>query len=292
LALVCLILFCRPAASAANSAFGDTPVPASELFAPKNLVAWCIVPFDARHRGPHDRVDMLARLGFTQYAWDWRDEHLKDLPEELRYSREKGVRMVAIWLWIEKGKDAVGRLSDGNRAVMASVKAAGASVDYWLGFHENFFEGLDASERVTRAAEIVAYVAKEAAAENCTVSLYNHGGWFGESANEIAIIEASRTPELGMIYNFHHARHEIDRFAENLARMRPYLRTVNINGMNPDGPMILPIGGGTREAEMLRILRKSGYRGPIGILGHVADADVEGVLKRNLDGLRTLVPQL
>lgn len=34
------------------------------LFARTNLVAWCIVPFDAKKRGPEERAAMLEKLGF------------------------------------------------------------------------------------------------------------------------------------------------------------------------------------------------------------------------------------
>lgn len=264
----------------------------SSLFAQDNLVAWCIVPFDALKRGPEERVAMLGRLGFAQYAWDWRDEHLADFPRELQLAKEKGIRLRAVWLWMEQGKDEAGRLSAGNRTVMDAVFNAGLSVDYWVGFHENFFEGLNEAERVERGAAIVAFLAREAANGRSTVSLYNHGGWFGETENQIAIIEAAAPAvgeaRVGMVYNFHHAHHEIVEFAENLRRMLPYLRAVNLNGMKPEGPKILPIGAGTHEAEMLTVLVKSGYSGPVGVLGHVDDADVEQVLAKNLAGLRTL----
>src|SRR5262249_40928452 len=48
---------------------------ATELFRQDNLVAWCIVPFDAKKRGPEDRAAMLERLGFKHFAYDWRAEH-------------------------------------------------------------------------------------------------------------------------------------------------------------------------------------------------------------------------
>ena len=60
--------------------------------------------------------------------------------------------------------------------------------------------------------------------------------------------------------------------------------------MRPEGPKILPIGSGTRERDMIRLLQASGYDGPIGVLGHVEDADVEEVLRANLAGLRSLAP--
>ena len=38
----------------------------AKLFARENLVAWCIVPFDAKKRGPAERVAMLKKLGFKK----------------------------------------------------------------------------------------------------------------------------------------------------------------------------------------------------------------------------------
>ena len=38
----------------------------AKLFRRDNLVAWCIVPFDSKKRGPVERVAMLERLGFRR----------------------------------------------------------------------------------------------------------------------------------------------------------------------------------------------------------------------------------
>jgi hypothetical protein len=91
-----------------------------------------------------------------------------------------------------------------------------------------------------------------------------------------------------MVYNFHHAHAQIDRFGDLLPKMLPHLRAVVINGMRPEGPKILPVGSGSHERRMLRVLADSGYQGPIGILGHVEDADVGEVLRRNRDGLHAI----
>jgi hypothetical protein len=47
------------------------------LFGRPNLTAWCVVPFDAKKRGPEQRAEMLHRLGFRNFAYDWRE---KDVP--------------------------------------------------------------------------------------------------------------------------------------------------------------------------------------------------------------------
>jgi len=39
-----------------------------DLFGRTNLVAWCIVPFDGRKRGPEERAAMLERLGIKSFA--------------------------------------------------------------------------------------------------------------------------------------------------------------------------------------------------------------------------------
>ena len=42
----------------------------------------------------------------------------------------------------------------------------------------------------------------------------------------------------------------------------------------------------------MKTILDSGYKGPIGILGHVASRDVEKVLKENLAGLEALVKKI
>src|ERR1700760_3210722 len=50
---------------------------ANPLWAHDNLIAWCAVPYDGKGRGPEERAEMLQRLGFKHFAYDWRD---KDIP--------------------------------------------------------------------------------------------------------------------------------------------------------------------------------------------------------------------
>ena len=59
-----------------------------------------------------------------------------------------------------------------------------------------------------------------------------------------------------------------------LMEMLPYLNTVNINGMNSEGPKILTVGEGQSEKQMLSLLKESGFDGNIGIIGHLQDEDV------------------
>lgn len=259
------------------------------LFSADNLLAWCIVPYDSLHRTPEQRMAMLQRLGISQYVWDWRQEHLKDLPAEIAAAQRAGIRMRGVWLWVDERSDPVGQLGAANRLIIDTVKGSGLPMEYWLGVHPNVFAGLDQAAAVKKGAELAAYI-REQVGPAGTVCLYNHGDWFGEPDNEIAIIQAAGAERLGIVYNLHHAEGQTDRFAALLSRMLPYLKAVNLNGLNPGAKDsdIIPIGQGTLERGLIRELQQAGYRGPLGILGHTQGEDVEIVLGRNLVGLREI----
>jgi len=67
------------------------------LFARTNLAAWCIVPFDAKKRSPEERAQMLERLGFTQFAYDYRAEHIPTFDAEMEALKRHHIRLLAWW---------------------------------------------------------------------------------------------------------------------------------------------------------------------------------------------------
>lgn len=249
-----------------------------------DLIAWCIVPFDNRKRTPEERIAMLERLGFKRYAYDWRAEHLPDTARELRLAREHGIRVEAVWLWIDAVSDRPGKLSDANERLLGILGEAALATQIWVGFAPDYFEGRPDDEKLARAVEMVRYLSERAAAIGSRVALYNHGDWFGEPENEVRIIRALPEREIGIVYNFHHGHEHIARFPALVKTIRPWLWVVNLNGMRPEGPKILPFGTGTDERRMLQAVLDSGFTGPFGVLGHV-DADVEETLRGNLRGL-------
>ena len=64
----------------ATVAFAEPKFP--ENFATEKLVAWCIVPFDAKKRGPEERARMLKALGIARCAYDWRAEHVAQFEQD------------------------------------------------------------------------------------------------------------------------------------------------------------------------------------------------------------------
>src|ERR687895_2803303 len=70
----------------------------NSVFRRDNLVAWCIVPFDAKQRGPKQRAEMLARLGIKRVAYDWRDHHIPEWDEELAQYKAHEIELVGFWV--------------------------------------------------------------------------------------------------------------------------------------------------------------------------------------------------
>ena len=77
-------------------------------------------------------------------------------------------------------------------------------------------------------------------------------------------------------------------------QMKPYLLALNLNGMtrnaDKNGRKILVLGEGEEDARLLKLIRESGWSGPIGILNHT-DEDAEVRLKANLRGLEKLLAE-
>lgn len=253
-----------------------------------NLIAWCIVPFDIKERTPQQRVDMLKELGFTNYAYDWRTKHLPEMASEWTLAKQNGIKVGAVWMWVDGNAEKPGQLSEDNETVLKTIKEIGLKTQIWAGFQSNFFEGLDEDASIEKGTNMVNYLNERVTEIGCELALYNHGDWFGEPENQVKILERLPDKRIGIIYNFHHGHGQIDRFSEMLAVMQPYLFAVNLNGMVKDGPKILPIGNGDYEKQMLQTLKQAGYTGPFGILGHVEDADVKVILERNLEGFREI----
>jgi putative heme-binding domain-containing protein len=273
----------RPAYAAENSA--SSP---GGPYRRDNLIAWCIVPFDAKKRGPEERAAMLEKLGFKHFAYDYRTEHVPTFDAEIEACKRHGVSLDAWWF--------PGSLNEQARQILSICKKHDIRPQLWVsGGGTATANEAEQRARVKQEADRIRPIAEAAAAQEMKVGLYNHGGWYGEPENQLEIIAALGMPNVGIVYNFHHGHDHLERFAMLLPKMLPHLLTINLNGMVPQGDRqgqkILQLGQGTLELELLRTIRASGYAGPIGILGHTQD-DAEARLADNLDGLDWLLPQL
>ncbi len=255
---------------------------AADLFDKQNLAAWCIVPFDAAKRTPEARAEMVAKMGIKKVAYDWRPEHVAEFEREILAYQKNGIEMFAFW----GVHDEAFRLFEKYKMhpqLWVMLKVAG-----------------DTDEaKIKAAADALLPTLERAKKIGSQVGIYNHGGWGGEPENMVAVCEYLKknhaADNIGIIYNLHHGHSHLDRLPKAIEAMKPHLLCLNLNGMDiagdAKGRKILPLGVGTEDMKVLRIIRASGYSGPIGILNHTNE-DAEGRLLDNLDGLKWLIPQL
>lgn len=284
-AVLLLTVVCFLGAQAATAA---DPAPATGLFARSNLVAWCIVPFDGGKRGPEARAQMLDDLGLRLFAYDYRAQHIPTFDAEMEALKRHHVRLLAWWF--------PQTLNDEARAILDVLRRHELKIQLWItGGGAPAKTPEEQAARVAAEAVRIRTIADAAAPLGCSVALYNHGGWFGEPENQIAVIEHLKLQNVGIVYNLHHGHQHLERLPELLRLMKPHLLALNLNGMNAGGEKaggkILPLGEGDRDLYILRTIVASGWTGPIGILNHT-DEDAAVRLRKNMDGLDNLVRQL
>ena len=276
----------------ARSAPGPAETPPPDLWARENLAAWCIVPFDALKRDSAARAAMLEKLHLRRLAYDWRPEHVATFDTEVTTMARHGITIVAWWFPT--------KLDDHARRILEVIAEHQIHPQLWVMGGGGPVK--DATEQAARVESEVARlrpIVDAAATLGCTVGLYNHGNWFGEPENQLALVERLKRDgctNVGLVYNFHHGHDHLDRFARFWPRIQPHVLAVNLNGMvaggDKAGKKLLYLGEGDRELELMRIIQASGWRGQVGILNHRTEVDAEEGLRRNLAGLEELAARL
>lgn len=262
----------------------------TDVFAKQNLLAWCVVPFDSKKRGPEERAKMLDELGIKGLAYDWREEHIPTFDDEWRALNKYGIDLTAFWMMSGNHPQEDRYI----REIFDFLERNNISTQIWLlmGEWEGFSE-LSQAEKVRAMSEPIAYIADRAKELGCKVALYNHGGWFGEPENQLEIIEELNRNNVGIVYNFHHGRMHHERFSSFYPKMLPHLYALNIAGLKAGvTDRFFRTGQGDVETELIKQVWESDYRGPIGILNHDTEEDAAVALRDELDGLKRILKEI
>jgi len=267
----------------------------TDVFAKGNLFAWNFIAFGSMHRTPLEQVQMLKGLGIRRMGIEWGGVHVQSFDQEIAAMRENQIAIEGFWvrgnMYPERNKPAA---ADGDvDLVLATLKRNKLSTQIWDPFDaDQEFLSLSEPERTKRAVEAVRYVARGAAKIHCSVAIYSHGGWMGEPENELEVVRQVGMTNVGIVYDYEHARPQMNRFPEFFPKLVPHLWAVILNGMQDGGPPVITVGDGDRDLDMLRVIYKSGYHGPIGLINHDQKRDAEIGLRLNMEGLKKLLVQL
>jgi sugar phosphate isomerase/epimerase len=287
LALLALTAILPMARASEGSPAANAATDPALLFQRKNLTAWCVVPFDANKRGPEERAAMLQRLGFKNFAYDWREKDIPAFDAEVEAMKRHGIKIVAWWFPTDPNDPVA-------RTILEVCKRHKIQPQLWvMGGGAGVKSPEEQTQRIEQEAERIGRIVALAKAYGCAVELYNHNHWFGQTDNEIAIIERLKqkgVTGVGMIYNFSHGHGDIDDFPAKWKRMKPYVVAVNVTGMVKSEALIPPAQG-EHELEMLRVIHKSKWKGPIGLIAEQG-GDAEVTLSNGLIGIEWLRKEL
>ena len=262
----------------------DAPV---DLFSKENLLAWCIVPYDAMERGPEERARMLRDLGITMLAYDWRERHIPTFDEEWKALNQYGIKLQAFWM--VTGPDPE---SDPTvEVVFDFIERNKIQTQLWTYIVETEeFQMMNSDEKVGEVVRILEYLSDRATESDCLIGMYNHRGWLGEPENQVKIIERLNRENVGIVYNFHHAVGHHERFGQFFPTIEPHLLAVNLAGIKKtDSVGFYGLGEGDVESDMIRIILNSGYTGPIGIINHDENRDARTGLMKEMEGLERVL---
>ncbi|WP_256011084.1 sugar phosphate isomerase/epimerase family protein [Desertivirga xinjiangensis] len=261
----------------------------NSIYSKDNLVAWCIVPYDIKERDPEQRAQMLNDLGITKLAYDWREKHIPTFDKEIQTLKKHRIHLQAFWMYSGPDPEKEGNL----KLILDALKRNNTKTEIWFMVGGIDLSKMSQEEKIRAISKPVKYIAKEAAKIGCKVALYNHGGWYGEPENQLAVINHLKLSNIGIVYNFHHAENDIDRFPNFFPKILPHLYAINLMGLKGKNPAkVVPVGEGDQELEMMKIVKESGYNGPIGIINEDTHPDAEAGLKMNMDGVAKVVKQL
>jgi sugar phosphate isomerase/epimerase len=257
----------------------------ADVFRRENLMAWCIVPFDSFNRPPMERAKMLSDLHLTKFAYDYRAEHVPSFEEEILALKKYKIELTAWWF--------PGSLNDEAKMTLALFEKHNVTPQLWvMGGGDVKMSKEDEDRFIESEVNRLRPIAEAGQRIGCSLALYNHGGWFGVPENMVRLVKAIDRPNVGIVYNLHHAHDQIDRLPEVLKLLKPHLLALNVNGMEKNGDQIgkkiLIIGEGDRDAQVFRQIMESGYSGPIGILNHTQE-DAQERLDKNINGLQSLL---
>lgn len=262
----------------------------------RNIVACVVNHFDARTRSPEETAQMFNRLGITKLSYNWREVDVANFDTEIDAMQKHHVQIVA---WILYGSE-----NAHTQLILDTFKRHHIKPQLWIeeAGQKRTAEEVHPSpeqqqQKVNDEAGKVTAVAKLAAPYGVKVVLYNHNGWLGMEENQLAVIARAKqlgAPNVGMVYNFTHARdplHDDSReFATLWPKMQPYVVEVNITGMAMDGTVLYP-SQGDAELDMMRVIQGSGWHGPIGITAEKG-GDAEVNLRNYLLGVDWLAAEL
>jgi sugar phosphate isomerase/epimerase len=245
---------------------------------------------DEKHPTAESQARVVKELGLDGMSVE---TGLDGIPERLAALDREGLSLFAIYTpaWLDGDKP---KYDPKLPEVIKQLK--GRPTVLWLTLqsvaHKPSTEEADAG-----AVEIVREVADLARESGIRIVLYPHAFfWMERAGDAVRIARKVDRKNVGMTFNLcHWLRFERPETLEaRLQTAKPYLMHVTINGAEESGDnwerLIQPLGSGAYDvSRVLKVLKKLGYGGPVGLQCYGVKGDKYDNLKRSMAAWRAMV---
>ncbi len=235
---------------------------------------------------PPQQAAVLKELGYDGISYNYTNN--KDLETWIRVYREAGLKIFGLYIhtFPEKKEEP---WSPALREAIAMLKGSGTVL--WITFREAKVKG-DYDDACVRIARELGDLAKAA---DLRVAIYPHAGFYvATAADAQRIARKAAHPAVGASYNL---CHEFmtgggDRALEALRTVAPDATLVSINGVDRAGKKYIRTldEGDFDLAAFLAELRKTGYKGPVGLQCYSLTGDVKENLAKSMKAWRAAQP--
>jgi sugar phosphate isomerase/epimerase len=243
---------------------------------------------DETHKTPAEQVALVKEVGFDGVGPIY--HNVDELQQWLVALDQNRLKMFALYLQLQL---------DDVPASLASIKDATAALRgrdtlLWIYVTDKRATSLDTGDdavAVQALREISGY-AKDA---GLRVALYPHTGFYVQRVEDAVRLAAKvDRKNLGVTFNLcHWLKLDGKDLAATLKAAQPYLFCVTINGADAGGAswkeLIQPLNRGTYDvSQVLRLLRKMKYTGPIGLQHYGIGGDARENLAHSMSAWKTL----
>jgi sugar phosphate isomerase/epimerase len=249
---------------------------------------------DEMHKTAKSQAEILKELGYAGIGYWERNlsEGAKGLKEMLGELDRCGLKASTVYFTI-KLEEPKGKYLP---LIEESIKLlTGRGTIVWLAItSDGFQKSAPAGDEL--AAAIISEIADIAHKHGTSVALYPHADFWLETVDDaVRVAEKVNRRNVGVTFNLYHwlktdpPKGEVSPSADRLENMEtalekatPYLFAVTINGTTEAGS-IETLDKGTFDVyRFLKVLKRNGFKGPIGLQGHGIGGDVRENLRRSM----------
>ncbi len=264
------------------------PAPAPAAARPNPFFALCMDTHDAKKRNLAQQAEMLKKLGYDGAGHLW----LKNVPERLKTLDAAGLKLFHIYMRVNVKTGSKRPYDPKLESVVKLLKGRKTALVLLVG-------GMKPSDTRgdPRAVELVSQIADIAAKSSLDVILYPHtGDWLQNVSDAVRIAKKVDRKNVGVMFNLcHWLKAERGKELEKtLKAAMPYLKGISIHGADTaaeiaagKGKWIQPLDSGSFDvANLLKMLKDMGYKGPVGLQCYGLRGDARDHLTRSITAWR------